>query len=100
MLARLGDVLYWTGCLLGARNEFTTWALPIVARWFSTVRACRCIRQLGPIKREFDAVASMSKAEWPVQLAGFRQRYPQYNHLSDAQLMGKRCLSPILQRAA
>jgi hypothetical protein len=41
----------------------------------------------GPIKREFDAAASMSKAEWPVQLAGFRQRYPQYNHLSDAQLM-------------
>jgi hypothetical protein len=41
----------------------------------------------GPIKREFDAVASMSKAEWPAQLAGFRQRYPQYNHLSDAQLM-------------
>jgi hypothetical protein len=29
----------------------------------------------------------MSKGEWPVQLAGFRQRYPQYNHLSDAQLM-------------
>ena len=41
----------------------------------------------GPIKKEFDAVASMSKGEWPVQLAGFRQRYPQYNHLSDAQLM-------------
>src|SRR5262245_19693749 len=41
----------------------------------------------SPIKREFDAVASMSKGEWPVQLAGFRQRYPQYNHLSDAQLM-------------
>jgi hypothetical protein len=41
----------------------------------------------GPVKREFDAVASMSNAEWPVQLAGFRQRYPQYNHLSDAQLM-------------
>ena len=41
----------------------------------------------GSIKREFDAVASMSKAKWPVQLAGFRQRYPQYNHLSDAQVM-------------
>ena len=41
----------------------------------------------SPIKREFDAVASMSKGEWPVQLAGFRERYPQYNHLSDAQLM-------------
>jgi hypothetical protein len=40
-----------------------------------------------PIKAEFAAAASMSKAEWPVQLAGFRQRYPQYNHLSDAQLM-------------
>jgi hypothetical protein len=39
------------------------------------------------IKEQFAAVASMSKAEWPVQLAGFRQRYPQYNHLSDAQLM-------------
>jgi hypothetical protein len=39
------------------------------------------------IKAEFDAVASMSKGEWPVQLAGFRQRYPQYNHLSDGQLM-------------
>ena len=39
------------------------------------------------IKKQFTAVASMSKAEWPVQLAGFRQRYPQYNHLSDAQLM-------------
>jgi hypothetical protein len=39
------------------------------------------------IKEQFTAVASMSKAEWPVQLAGFRQRYPQYNHLSDAQLM-------------
>jgi hypothetical protein len=39
------------------------------------------------IKEQFTAVASMSKAEWPVQLAGFRQRYPQYNHVSDAQLM-------------
>ena len=39
------------------------------------------------IKEQFTAVASMSKAEWPVQLAGFRQRYPQYNHLSDALLM-------------
>jgi hypothetical protein len=39
------------------------------------------------IKQQFDASVSMSKAEWPVQLAGFRQRYPQYNHLSDAQLM-------------
>jgi hypothetical protein len=39
------------------------------------------------IKKQFTAVASISKTEWPVQLAGFRQRYPQYNHLSDAQLM-------------
>jgi hypothetical protein len=39
------------------------------------------------IKAQFDIAASISKAEWPVQLAGFRQRYPQYNHLSDAQLM-------------
>src|SRR5262245_9018179 len=41
----------------------------------------------GEIKEQFAVVASMSKAEWPVQLAGFRQRYPQYSHLSDAQLM-------------
>ena len=39
------------------------------------------------IKAKFDAVASMSKKEWPVQLAEFRQRYPQYNHVSDGQLM-------------
>jgi hypothetical protein len=39
------------------------------------------------IKKQFDTAASMSKAEWPVQLAGFRQRYPQYNHLSDGHLM-------------
>src|SRR5262245_30248860 len=42
---------------------------------------------VADIKEECAAVASMSKTEWPVQLAGFRQRYPQYNHVSDGQLM-------------
>ena len=41
----------------------------------------------GDIEKQFDDAASMSKNESPVQLAGFRQRYPQYNNLSDAQLM-------------
>jgi hypothetical protein len=38
------------------------------------------------IKAQFDAVASKPEAGAPSSLAGFRQRYPQYNDLSDTQL--------------
>ena len=29
-------------------NELATRALPIVDRWYSAVRDCRCVRQLQP----------------------------------------------------